>query len=125
MLLELFPFVILNNAMAFVYAYFFSDVLCFDMSILLLTVTLRGVSNKHCLFPFFHCTNSRPRYQVSVYRTIGSLVVLFQSRLLILKHVAGIYICEKSKCKTAIRISTYEFTYQTMFIFQTLTSLVQ
>ena len=53
MLLELFPFVILNNAMAFVYAYFFSDFLCFDMSLLLLTVTLRSVSNKHCLLSFF------------------------------------------------------------------------
>ena len=39
--------------MAFVYAYFFSDFLCFDMSLLLLTVTLRGVSNKHCLLSFF------------------------------------------------------------------------
>ena len=39
--------------MAFVYAYFFSDFLCFDMSLILLTVTLRGVSNKHCLLPFF------------------------------------------------------------------------
>ena len=55
MLLELFPFGILNNAMAFVYAYFFSDFLCFDMSLLLLTVTLRGGggSNKHCLLSFF------------------------------------------------------------------------
>ena len=52
MLLELFPFVILNNAMAFVYAYFFLDFLCFEMSLLLLTVTLRGVSNKHCLLYF-------------------------------------------------------------------------
>ena len=53
MLLELFPFVILNNAMAFVYAYFFSDFLRFDMSLLLLTVTLRRLSNKHCLLPLF------------------------------------------------------------------------
>ena len=54
MLLELFPFVILNNAMAFVYAYFFSDFLCFDMSLLSLTVTLRGylISIAYCLF--FH-----------------------------------------------------------------------
>ena len=43
MLLELFPFVILNNAMAFVYEHFFSDFLGFDMSLLLLTVTMRGV----------------------------------------------------------------------------------
>ena len=52
MLLELFPFVILNNAMAFVYSYFFSDFLCFDMSLLLLTVTLRGylISIAYCLF---------------------------------------------------------------------------
>ena len=48
MLLELFPFVILNNAMAFVYAY----IQCLDGP--LLTVTLRGVSNKHCLLPLFH-----------------------------------------------------------------------
>ena len=53
MLLELFPFVILNNVMAFIYAYFFSDFLRFDMSLLLLTVTLRGVSNKHCLLSLF------------------------------------------------------------------------
>ena len=54
MLLELFPFVILNNAMAFVNAYFFSDFLWFDMSLLLLTVTLRGylISIGYCLF--FH-----------------------------------------------------------------------
>ena len=42
MLLELFAFVILNNVMAFIYAYFFSDFLRFDMSLFLLTVTLRG-----------------------------------------------------------------------------------
>ena len=52
MLLELFPFVILNNAMAFVDAYFFSDFLSIEMSLLLLTVTLRGVSNKHCSLYF-------------------------------------------------------------------------
>ena len=40
MLLELFPFVILNNG--FCICIFFSDFLCFDMSLLLLTVTLRG-----------------------------------------------------------------------------------
>ena len=38
--------------MAFVYAYFFSDFLSFEMSLLLLTVSLRGVSNKHCLLYF-------------------------------------------------------------------------
>ena len=27
--------------------------MCIDMSLLLLTVTLRGVSNKHCLLPLF------------------------------------------------------------------------
>ena len=62
MLLELFPFVILNNAMAFVYAYFFSDFLSFEMSLLLLTVTLRGggggggggdlISIAYCIFHF-------------------------------------------------------------------------
>ena len=54
MLLELFPFVILNNAIAFVYAYFFSDFLRFDMSLLLLTVTMRGylINIAYCLF--FH-----------------------------------------------------------------------
>ena len=52
MLLELFPFVILNHAKAFVYAYFFSDFLCFDMSLLLLTVTQRGylISIAYSLF---------------------------------------------------------------------------
>ena len=41
--------------MAFVlkYAYFFSDFLHFEMSLLLLTVTLRGVSNKQCLLSLF------------------------------------------------------------------------
>ena len=32
---------------------FFSDILCSDMSLLFVTVTLRGVSNKHCLLSFF------------------------------------------------------------------------
>ena len=66
MLLELFPFVILNNAMAFVYAYFLSDFFSFEMSLLLLIVTLRGVSNKNCLLYFsfnlcfkMHGTNSK------------------------------------------------------------------
>ena len=56
MLLELFHFVIFNNAMAFVNTcmhIFFSDFLHFDKSLLLLTVTLRGVSNKHCLLSLF------------------------------------------------------------------------
>ena len=42
--------------MPFVYAYFFdffADFLRFDMSLLLLTVTLWGVSNKHCFLPLF------------------------------------------------------------------------
>ena len=40
--------------MAFVNnAHFFSDLLHFDKSLLLLTVTLRGVSNKHCLLSLF------------------------------------------------------------------------
>ena len=43
MLLELFPFVILNNAIAFVYAYFFSD--CYPAG--------GGGSNKHCLLSLF------------------------------------------------------------------------
>ena len=52
MLLKLFLFVILKNAMAFVYAYCFSDFLCFDMSLLLLPVTLRGylISIAYCCF---------------------------------------------------------------------------
>ena len=39
--------------MAFLYAYFFSDFLRFDMSLLSLTVTLRGVSNKDFLLSLF------------------------------------------------------------------------
>ena len=53
MLLELFPFVILKNAMAFVYAYFFSNFLRFDMSLLLLIVTLRGYLISIAYFSFF------------------------------------------------------------------------
>ena len=43
MLLELFPFVTLNNVMAFIYAYFFSVFSRFDMSLLLLTVSCGGI----------------------------------------------------------------------------------
>ena len=59
MLLELFPFVILTNVMAFIYAYFFSDFLRFDMSLLLLIVTLQGylISIAYCLFFHFHCVH--------------------------------------------------------------------
>ena len=32
---------------------FFSDFLCSDISLLFVTVTLRGVSNKHCLLSLF------------------------------------------------------------------------
>ena len=39
--------------MAFVNILFLSDFLHFDKSLLLLTVTLRGVSNKHCLLSLF------------------------------------------------------------------------
>ena len=60
MLLELFPFVILNNAMAFAYAYFFSDFLRFNMSLLLLTLTMRGVSNKHCSLSLFSLVKRCP-----------------------------------------------------------------
>ena len=75
MLLELFPFVILNNVMAFLYAYFFSNFLHFDMdmSILLLTVTLRGVSNKHSLlslFSFLAHLSRRLTGELIVYRGI-------------------------------------------------------
>ena len=36
-----------------IYAYFFFDFCVFDMSLLLLNVTMRGVSNKHCLLSLF------------------------------------------------------------------------
>ena len=39
--------------MAFVYMHIFSLTFAFDMSLLLLNVTLRGVSNKHCLLSLF------------------------------------------------------------------------
>ena len=64
MLLKLFSFVNFHNAMAFVYAYiqcldgpvnWFSLTFCILIQVfLLLIVTLRGVSNKHCLLPLFH-----------------------------------------------------------------------
>ena len=38
----------------------------FDMSLLSLTVTLRGVSNEHCLLPFFHFHSSRIRTLVAM-----------------------------------------------------------
>ena len=53
MLLEYFLLVILNNAMAFVNMHIFFYFLHFDKSLLLLTVTLRGVSNRHCLLSLF------------------------------------------------------------------------
>ena len=55
MLLEYFLFVILNRVMPWLLliCIFFSDFLHLDMSLLLLTVTLRGVSNKHCLLSLF------------------------------------------------------------------------
>ena len=34
------------------FAYFYG--LCVLISFSLLTITVRGVSNKHCLLPFFH-----------------------------------------------------------------------
>ena len=46
MLLELFPFVTLNNAMG-------HDGFYILISFSLLIITVRGVSNKHCLLPFF------------------------------------------------------------------------
>ena len=45
MLLEFFPFVILDNAMAFVNTYFFSNFLRFYTSLLIID----RYSNKHCL----------------------------------------------------------------------------
>ena len=55
-LLELFPFIILTNAMAFYMHILFPDFLRFDTNLLLLTVTLRGylISIAYCIF--FHFT---------------------------------------------------------------------
>ena len=50
---------------------FFSDFKCFNMSLLLLTVTLRGGggggggSNKHCLLPLFSLNRSSSFLQVT------------------------------------------------------------
>ena len=52
MLLELFPFIILNNDMAFVNMIFFSDFLHYDMSFII-DCYPAGVSNKHCLLSLF------------------------------------------------------------------------
>ena len=47
-------FFLITFAMAFVDMHIFSrDFLHFDMSLLLSTFTLRGVSNKHCLLSLF------------------------------------------------------------------------
>ena len=53
MLLELFPFVTLNNAMAFIYAYFIFLFLHFDMSLLLLTVSCGGYQKALLIVTFF------------------------------------------------------------------------
>ena len=73
MLLELFSFVILKNAMAFLYAYFFSDFLRFDTSLLLLTVTLPGVSNKHCLLSLYSLT------LITCHLIVYQLIILYPS----------------------------------------------
>ena len=71
--------------MAFVYACFFSDFLCFDMSLLLLTVTLRGVSNKHCLLSFFHCS--------SRIRTLIAMATFSSHRLIMGKEEIDNFFC--------------------------------
>ena len=65
MLLEKFPFVILNNAMAFVYIHIFSLTFCVFLSLLLLTVTLWGVSNKNAYCLFF--SSPEPKAQRRAY----------------------------------------------------------
>ena len=58
MLVEWFPFLILNNAIAFVYMHIFSLTLCFDDSFYI-DCYPAGVSNKHCLLSLFHCYLTR------------------------------------------------------------------
>ena len=61
-------------AFVYIYVYFFSDFLRFDMSLLLLNVTLRGVSNKHCLLSLFSFSRSQRPF---VMYEISFLVVIF------------------------------------------------
>ena len=52
--------------MAFVDMHTFSrDFLHFDMSLLLLTLTLRGVSNKHCLLSLFSFLSLFSQFELS------------------------------------------------------------
>ena len=56
--------------MAFVDMHIFSrDFLHFDMSLLLLTFTLRGVSNKHCLLSLFSFETAICRCDISALPT--------------------------------------------------------
>ena len=67
MLLELFPFVALNNAMG-------HDGFYILISFSLLTITVRGVSNKHCLLPFFIGVRISVMFHLMFVHIIFSLV---------------------------------------------------
>ena len=50
---------------------FFSDFLCSDMSLLFVTVTLRGVSNKDCLLSLFFIGSSlMPKYLIDIFNAV-------------------------------------------------------
>ena len=80
--------------MAFVYAYiqcldgpvnWFSLTFCILIQVfLLLTVTLRGVSNKHCLLPLFHS---------SWIRTLVAMATYSFNRLIMVKVEIGNFYC--------------------------------
>ena len=85
MFLELFPFVILNNAIAYLYAYFFSDFLRFNTSLLLVTVTQQGylISIAYCLFfHFFRIFIQSPHTHTSFIMTIYYHCILFAYSLM-------------------------------------------
>ena len=98
-----------------IYAYFFSD-FCVLISLLLLTVTLRGVSNKHCLLSLFSFLSG-----ICVAKIIKSLSEKSQNSIpkpLTQMYVTGIRIYDKKilictegavfLCPSAVYMYIYE-----------------
>ena len=59
------------------------------MSLLLLTVTLRGVSNKHCLLPLF---SFLCQFSFYIRNGISSFVCLSKPRLSSLRHIGNMFL---------------------------------
>ena len=107
--------------MAFVYAYFFSDFLCFDMSLLLLTVTLRGVSNKHCLLSFFFiCVRPGRKPRRPVFSQQGSYFVSIMAMNDVLSCNRLFSLQLVFHCTFYLILQVSVFQYYTLHAFQVL-----